>query len=217
MNQIQQQIQQLRKEYQEGGLTKADVAADPITQFARWFDMAVNAGLKEANGMAVTTCTPDGRPSTRILLLKHYDERGFVFYTNYQSRKGQDIEANPFGALNFWWVDLERQVRIEGRFEKASAEESDAYYNSRPRGSRLGAWVSPQSEIVESRTVLSERQAQFEAQFPDENVPRPPHWGGYRLVPDMVEFWQGRPNRLHDRLRYVRQEDGTWRTERLAP
>ena len=217
MSDIKTQIQGLRKEYGEGGLTKGEMQADPIAQFREWFDTAVAAGLKEPNGMAVTTCTPDGRPSTRIVLLKHYNERGFVFFTNYNSRKGSEIAQNAFGAINFWWVDLERQVRIEGRYEKVSTEESDAYYNSRPRGSRLGAWASPQSQEIENRDVLNGRQADYEAQFPeDQPVPRPEHWGGYRLVPEMIEFWQGRPNRLHDRLRYVKSGEG-WEIGRLAP
>ncbi len=217
MNQVQQQIQQLRKEYQDAGLEKSEMAADPFTQFGAWFDTAVSAGIKEPNGMAVSTVSANGHPSTRIVLLKHYDERGFVFFTNYHSRKGREIEINPYGAMTFWWVDLERQVRIEGMLEKVSPAESDAYYNSRPRGSRLGAWVSPQSQIIDDREVLNGRQQQVEAQFPvDQPVPRPEHWGGYRLVPETIEFWQGRPNRLHDRLRYVRG-DGNWEIERLAP
>ena len=217
-DQVQQQIKQLRKEYRADGLSEEDVAADPFVQFRIWFDAAVAAGLQEPNGMSVTTCTPDGRPATRILLMKHYDERGFVFFTNYQSRKGREIEANPHGALNFWWVGLERQVRIEGVYEKVSVEESDAYYNSRPRGSRLGAWVSPQSEVIDGREALNARQERYEAQFPDDQpVPRPEHWGGYRLVPHTIEFWQGRPNRLHDRLRYIKESDGVWVIQRLAP
>jgi len=218
MSDVKTQIQGLRKEYGDGGLEINEMLADPFAQFKQWFDTAVDAGLKEPNGMAVTTCNANGRPSTRIALLKHYDERGFVFYTNYNSRKGEEIASNPFGAMTFWWVDLERQIRIEGAFEKVSAAESDAYYNSRPRGSRLGAWVSPQSEPITNRNVLDERKSHYESQFPvGEPVPRPDHWGGYRLVPDRIEFWQGRPNRLHDRLRYVKLATSEWQIGRLAP
>jgi pyridoxamine 5'-phosphate oxidase len=210
-------LSDLRKEYMLHGLSEADLAPDPFAQFQAWFDTALAAGLPEPNAMTLATATPDGRPSARMVLIKGVDSRGFVFYTNYESRKGRELEANPWAALVFYWPELERQIRIEGRVERVAAEESDAYFASRPLGSRLGAWASPQSQVIPGRDVLEARLRDLEARFASGDVPRPPHWGGYRVVPEAVEFWQGRPSRLHDRLRYTRQADGRWAIERLAP
>lgn len=207
----------LRKDYTRQGLSEADADTDPIQQFAVWFEQALAANVIEPNAMTLATATPDGRPSARIVLLKGADEKGFVFYTNYRSRKGMELAANPQAALILFWPDLERQIRIEGRVEQVSPEESDAYFRSRPAGSRLGAVVSEQSTVIAGREVLEQRLAQLQAEYPDGDVPRPSHWGGYRVVPEVIEFWQGRPSRLHDRLRYTKQADGTWKRERLAP
>lgn len=207
----------MRREYSQRGLAEADVASDPIVQFTQWFDTARESGLIEPNAMILATCDGDGRPSARAVLLKGYDERGFVFYSNYESRKGHELDAHPFAALVFYWDALERQVRIEGRVERVSAEESNQYFAARPRGSQLGAAASPQSQIVPSREALEARLAQLETLYAGRAVPRPTSWGGYCVVPEAVEFWQGRPNRLHDRLRYRRQGGGHWVIERLAP
>ncbi|HEV3143572.1 MAG TPA: pyridoxamine 5'-phosphate oxidase, partial [Gemmataceae bacterium] len=206
-----------RREYMQHGLRENDCAADPMQQFRQWLDQALAAALTEATALTLATCTLDGRPSARIVLLKGIDERGFVFFTNYDSRKGKELAANPRAALVCFWADLERQIRIEGRVEKITPEESDAYHRTRPRGSQLGAWTSYQSEVIAGREVLEERLRELEARFGDGEVPRPPHWGGYRLVPEVIEFWQGRPNRLHDRIRYRRLDSGQWVMERLAP
>lgn len=208
-------IADLRKDYTQRGLHETDVDDDPFVQFGRWFDEALAAQLPEPNAMTLATATPDGKPSARIVLLKGYDARGFVFYTNYESRKGQQLINNPYAALIFYWTELERQVRIEGRVAQVTAHESDEYFFSRPRGSRLGAWTSPQSQVIAGRETLDERLRQYEAQFADD-VPRPQHWGGFRVEPDVIEFWQGRPSRLHDRLRYRRNRE-RWVIERLAP
>lgn len=209
-------ISDLRKEYTLNGLDKVDVSLNPIEQFRIWFEAALGAGVPEPNAMHVSTVTADGRPDGRIVLIKDVSDAGFVFYTNYESRKGRDLTERPFAALTFFYPELERQIRIEGRVEKVSSDESDAYFNSRPRGSQIGAWVSQQSSVVESRDVLETRQREIEAQFDGQPVPRPPHWGGFRVVPDALEFWQGRPSRLHDRIRY-RWEGGNWLIERLSP
>lgn len=208
-------IANLRKSYERDALDEEASAADPVTQFDTWFQQAVSGKLPEPNAMTLATVGAEGRPSSRVVLIKGYDARGLVWYTNYESRKGQELAANPFASLQFHWVELERVVRVEGRVEKTSAEESDAYYATRPLDSRLGAWASPQSQVIGSRTVLVTNAAKAAATH-GLHPPRPPHWGGYRLVPDRWEFWQGRKSRLHDRLRY-RLQDGQWVRERLAP
>jgi pyridoxamine 5'-phosphate oxidase len=210
-------IAHLRLHYAQGSLTESDVAPDPLNQFRLWLDQAMSAELREPYAMTLATATPDGAPSARVVLLRGFDERGFAFYTNYDSRKGDDLAANPRAALVFYWAELERQVRIEGPVSKVTDAESDAYFQARPRGHRLGAWVSEQSRVIAGRAELEQELAAVEARYPDEDVPRPPHWGGYRVVPSQVEFWQGRPNRLHDRLRYRTAEGGGWIVERLAP
>ena len=206
----------LGREYTRAGLNEADADPDPIKQFETWFEEALNAGLHEPNAMTLATATPDGRPSARIVLLKGYDERGFVFYTNYEGRKAGEIEKNPRAALLFYWGELERQVRIEGRTSRVPEEESDAYYAGRPRGSRLGAWASEQSRPIENREALEDHLREIEAGYEGREIPRPSFWGGYRVEPVSFEFWQGRENRLHDRLLYTRP-DGEWRIKRLQP
>ena len=201
--------------YQRGELVEGQASRDPFEQFDRWFAEAQQAGFREPNAMALATADAAGKPSLRTVLLRGWDRRGFCFYTNYESRKGRELEANPNAALLFYWDQLERQVRLEGRIARLSAEDSDAYFSSRPRGHRLGAWVSEQSSSIPNREALEARMREVEARFPHE-VPRPPHWGGYRLTPARFEFWQGRPNRLHDRLAF--SADGArWIRERLAP
>jgi pyridoxamine 5'-phosphate oxidase len=207
----------LRQNYSQGGLTEADAGDDPFALFLRWFDQTVTAGLPEPNAMTLATCTPDGKPSARVVLLKALDDRGFTFFTNYDSRKGDEIATNPRAALVFLWHQLERQVRVEGTVEKVTPAESDAYFANRPLGSRLGAWASPQSAVISGREFLERKHAELLARHPDGNVPRPPNWGGYRVIPVAVEFWQGRPSRLHDRIRFTRRPDGSWAKERLAP
>ncbi len=208
-------IADLRKSYEKAELNEEASQADPLKQFEQWLQQALAAQLPEPNAMTLATVGSDLRPSTRVVLIKGLDERGIVWYTNYHSRKGQALAGNPFAALQFHWVELERVVRIEGRVEKVSAEQSDSYFHSRPLDSRIGAWASPQSEVISGRSVLVANAAKYGAQFLLQ-PPRPPHWGGYRLVPDRWEFWQGRKSRLHDRLRY-RQDSGVWVRERLAP
>jgi pyridoxamine 5'-phosphate oxidase len=207
----------LRNEYAAHGLRRADLHSDPLQQFGAWFAAALAADIRDANAMSLATATPDGKPSVRIVLLKGFDERGFAFFTNYDSEKGREIEANPSAALAFYWVQLERQIRISGAVEKTSREDSAAYFHSRPVGSRLGAWASKQSEVIDARQILESRLTEMTERFENGDVPLPPHWGGYRVKPDKIEFWQGRPNRLHDRFRYSRQADGTWLIDRLAP
>jgi pyridoxamine 5'-phosphate oxidase len=209
-------IAALRKSYERAELDETSTQADPLAQFSRWFSEALKSQLPEPNAMTLATVGENGRPSTRVVLIKAFDARGITWYTNYESRKGRELAANPFAALQFHWAELERVVRIEGRVEKTSAAESDEYFASRPLDSRIGAWASPQSQVIESRGVLMANVARCAAKFM-LHPPRPPHWGGFRLVPDAWEFWQGRKSRLHDRLRYRRLDDGSWLRERLAP
>jgi pyridoxamine 5'-phosphate oxidase len=207
----------LRREYETEGLRRADLHPDPIEQFTTWFSTAVNTGLPDANAIALATATPDGKPSVRIVLLKGFDQGGFVFFTNYQSDKGRELVANSQAAFVIYWVQLERQIRVAGRVEKTSRAESQVYFHSRPRGSQLGAWVSHQSEVIDARRILEARLAEMTERFAGVEIELPPHWGGYRIVPEALEFWQGRANRLHDRFRYTRQPDGSWTIDRLAP
>jgi pyridoxamine 5'-phosphate oxidase len=209
-------IDKLHRNYERGELDEAHAASVPLQQYQRWMDEAVAAKLLDPTAMTLATVGADLRPSTRVVLLKGCDARGFVFYTNYRSRKARDLAVHPHAALQSYWPQLERVVRIEGRVEKASDEESDAYFHTRPLDSRIGAWASPQSEVIASRAILIAEAAKIGAKYLLD-PPRPPHWGGYRLVPAVFEFWQGRVSRLHDRLRYTLQEDGRWLRERLAP
>jgi pyridoxamine 5'-phosphate oxidase len=210
-----QSIADLRKDYTQTGLEQGDPS--PFKQFELWFNQAVAADLLEPNAMTLATVTSEGKPDARIVLLKGFDARGFVFYTNFLSQKGQELAANPHAALVFLWGDLERQVRVVGSVEKATDIEADTYFQSRPLGSRLGAWASTQSEVIPSREFLETRMAMLETEYQGREIPRPDHWGGFRVVPTEMEFWQGRPSRLHDRLRYRLQEKGAWMIDRLAP
>jgi pyridoxamine 5'-phosphate oxidase len=213
----QRSVADLRTEYMRQGLAEADLDPDPFRQFRIWFEVALASDLPEPNAMALATAAPDGRPSARMVLLKGYDDRGFVWYTNYESRKGGELAENPRAALVLYWAELERQVRIEGWVEVAALQESDAYFHSRPRASQLGAAASHQSQVIPNREELERRAAELATQYEGQEVPRPAYWGGYRLVPALIEFWQGRPNRLHDRLRYRRLDEGRWEIERLSP
>ncbi|MEO7311666.1 MAG: pyridoxamine 5'-phosphate oxidase [Chitinophagaceae bacterium] len=209
-------IADIRKDYKLKSLSEADVASHPVSQFTAWWNEATNSLIDEVNAMTLATASTDGRPDARIVLLKGYDERGFVFFTNYESRKAAEMAANPFAALVFFWKELERQVRIEGTVAKISEAESEAYFHSRPLGSRIGAWASPQSKVIAGRELLEENVKQLEIKYSDGQIPRPAHWGGYIVQPTQVEFWQGRSSRLHDRIKYTPCK-GQWLIERLAP
>jgi pyridoxamine 5'-phosphate oxidase len=209
-------IADLRKNYTQAGLLESDIAWDPFEQFQLWFEQAVAANLLEPNAMTIATVTAEGKPSARIVLLKGFDEHGFVFYTNYSSQKGVELQSCPYAALVFLWGDLERQVRIEGKVELVGIEQATAYFHSRPASSQLGAWASDQSTVIVDRSILETRLQQLEAEYVDRVIPKPAHWGGFRVVPTEIEFWQGRPSRLHDRLRY-QLVDGVWSIDRLAP
>ena len=206
-----------RQNYTRAGLSEADVTSNPIAQFKIWFQQALDADLVEPNAMTIATATPEGKPTARIVLLKGVSDRGFVFYTNYKSQKGQQLIANPHAALVFLWDKLERQVRIEGKVEKLSAEESAEYFHSRPKASQLGAWASNQSQVIPNREVLEQRLDQLQTKYSSDTVPLPEHWGGFRVVPNRIEFWQGRPSRLHDRLVYDLLANGDWQINRLSP
>lgn len=210
-------IASLRRNYAHQSLSESDVLHDPIAQFAVWFEEALNSQLIEPNAMTLATADHSGQPAARTVLLKGFDKRGFVFYTNYESRKGRDLAENPQAALLFTWLELERQIRIEGKVEKVTREESLTYFQSRPKGSQIGAWASPQSRVIEGRAILEMRVAELNLEYDHlEALPLPPHWGGYRLKPDHIEFWQGRESRLHDRICYTQAGEG-WKIERLAP
>lgn len=209
-------IANIRTDYAKASLEISDVAVNPLVQFRSWFAQAVESHIEEVNAFVLSTINLQGRPSSRVLLLKELSSEGFVFFTNYASKKGRELEGKPFAAINFFWKELERQVRIEGRIVKVDASVSDEYYMSRPSGSRIGAWASPQSQVIPDRNFLEKRVKAEEIRFSQEDISRPPFWGGYCLIPDRIEFWQGRPSRLHDRILYT-VEDGGWKIERLAP
>lgn len=210
-------IADIRRDYSCQSLSETDIAPDPVQQFEKWWHEAVRSKIDEVNAMTLATASPDGLPSARIVLLKDFNEKGFVFFTNYESYKGQQLAENPKACLVFFWKELERQVRITGLVKKISEKESDEYFQSRPEGSRIGVWTSPQSRIIDSRTVLDEKFNELTAQMEGTHIPRPSYWGGYLVQPVVFEFWQGRPNRLHDRIQYTLQDDGSWKIERLAP
>ncbi len=209
-------IADIRQDYSKKTLNEEDIQADAIVQFTKWWQEALDSQIEEVNAMTLATATVDGKPSARIVLLKGYDEKGFVFFTNYNSSKGKQIAENPFVCLVFFWKELERQVRIDGTISRVSAEESDAYFSSRPVGSRIGAWASPQSKVIAKRQVIEENVVELQKSFGDKEIDRPAFWGGYLVKPTQIEFWQGRSSRLHDRFQYTLHEDG-WKIERLAP
>lgn len=210
-------IADIRKDYKLKSFTEEDALPDAITQFTNWWNDALASEIDEVNAFTLATATKDGTPSARIVLLKGYDSNGFVFFTNYESNKGKALAVNPKACMVFFWKELERQVRIEGSIEKVSSAESDEYFFSRPVGSQVGAWASPQSAVINNRNVIEENVKKMEEKFDSTSITRPPHWGGYRLKPSLIEFWQGRPSRLHDRLQYTLQKNGDWKIERLAP
>ncbi len=210
-------LSDIRKEYQLQTLQENEVNDDPVEQFAKWWDDAIESKIDEVNAMTLSTVNEEGKPSARIVLLKGFDKNGFIFFTNYNSHKGDHLKHCPYVSLVFFWKELERQVKIEGEVIKVSEAESDIYFNSRPRESRIGAWASPQSKVIENRSILEDNLLKYQQQFTDENIPRPSHWGGYLVKPTLLEFWQGRPNRLHDRILYSLQNNGGWTIERLAP
>ncbi len=214
---MDKKLSPLRKDSQKQVLRKSQISQDPIRQFEIWFNQAIQAGPEEHNAMSLATVDIHGTPSVRMVLLKGYDNRGFVFFSNYLSRKGQEIGACPRVALLLWWGYLERQIRIEGRVEKISEQDSDIYFATRPRGSKLAAWASPQSQIIPGAEFLNKEWESLRTKYGNRKIPRPPHWGGYRVIPSRMEFWQGRPNRMHDRLCYSLEPDGTWKLEMLAP
>lgn len=214
---MDKEIANIRTNYTKASLSVNQTATDPISQFRQWFSEAQKAEVPEPNAMTLSTVSAEGRPAGRIVLIKDINDEGFVFFTNYESRKGQEIEKNPFGALTFFWQPLERQVRLEGRLEKVAPAVSDTYFASRPRESQLGAWASPQSQEIQHRGMLEINEKNFEERFAGQEIPRPGHWGGYILLPDYAEFWQGRSSRLHDRIVYELQPNKTWQRKRLAP
>lgn len=218
MNRDYKKVADLREDYRLQSLNISEVEKNPILQFQKWFEEALQSDLKEPNAMTLATATSSGIPSARIVLLKGYSENGFLFYTNYTSRKGKELLENPKAALVFCWLELERQIRIEGRVEQLSPEVSTAYYQSRPKGSQIGAWASPQSEVIPDRSILEENVEQLKEEYAEKvELPRPPHWGGFAIIPTMIEFWQGRSSRLHDRIRYEQASNGDWKIDRLAP
>jgi pyridoxamine 5'-phosphate oxidase len=210
-------IADIRKEYQQQALSENNAQTNAIQQFQRWWNEAIESGIEEVNAMTLATASADGLPAARIVLLKDFNEKGFTFFTNYHSFKGRQLEENPRACLVFFWKELERQVRITGVVEMISTAESDEYYQTRPSGSRIGAWASPQSQVIPGREWLQQREQQYEKDFEGKFVTRPPYWGGYRVKPTILEFWQGRPSRLHDRIQYTLQDNGNWLMERLAP
>jgi len=214
---MKKELQDTRKDYTLKALDREHISDDPINQFTRWYKEYIEAEPIDVNAMTLSTVSEDGYPASRVVLLKGVADGGFEFYTNYNSDKGIEMKSNPNISLNFFWPELERQVRVEGQVVKLTEAESDEYFNSRPLGSRIGAWASPQSQVIENREVLEERLEELEKRFEKEEVTRPPHWGGYRVMPKMIEFWQGRPSRLHDRMRYILLKDDSWKIERLAP
>lgn len=210
-------IASIRKDYKKRTLTESEVAQNPIVQFEQWWEDAIKSNIDEVNAMTLATVTSQGIPSARIVLLKKATSEGFVFFTNYQSNKAQELAQNPHACLVFFWKELERQVRIAGKVEQTSAGENDIYFASRPESSRIGAWASPQSAVIGNREIIEQNEEKYKQQFNEGNIPRPPHWGGYRVIPSLMEFWQGRPSRLHDRIQYTLQKNGSWKIERLAP